>query len=272
MSAILAQADAGGSAALPCEQAPDRGAFTDALDFIVSERESISGGVCIGGPGELLELGANHLLVSLLATAIAIAVAVPVGLWLGHRGKGEFFAVGVSNVGRAVPSLALLAFFVAFVGVGFTNAVLVLTLLAIPPILTNTYVGVRQVDRESIDAARGVGMTEGQIIRKVEFPLAVATIFGGIRLAAVAVVATATITPLANVESLGNPILEPQTYGNPGQLGASIVIALLTLAIGLALGVVQRLVTPEGLKRTSYSPKARRRLSTTTLLRRMQTP
>jgi osmoprotectant transport system permease protein len=269
MSIAILAAVADSSAGLSCEQAPDRGAFADALSFIASERESISGGVCIGGPGELLDLGASHMLVSIVSVIIAVAISVPVGLFLGHRGKGEFFAVGVSNVGRAVPSLALLAFFVAFVGVGFTNAVLVLTLLAIPPILTNTYVGVRQVSRETVDASRGVGMTEGQIMRKVEFPLAIATIFGGIRLSAVAVVATATITPLANVESLGNPILEPQTYGNAGQLGASITIALLTLAVGTLLGLIQRLITPEGLKRTAGpSAVTRRRFSALPVLRR----
>lgn len=271
MSAIIAQAAGDGPSALGCSPPPDKAIFLDAFDFIVSQRESISGGVCLGGPGELLDLGANHLLVSLIAMALAIAISVPIGAYLGHRGKGEFLAVSVANVGRAVPSLALLAFFVAFVGVGFTNVVLVLTLLAIPAILTNTYVGIRQVDRESVDAARGVGMSEGQIMRKVELPLAVATIFGGIRTSAVAVVATATITPLANVESLGNPILEPQAYGLAGQIGASIVIALLTLAVDLGLGMVQKAVTPEGLKRTSHSnPVTQRRFIP--VLRRTQTP
>lgn len=112
-------------------------------------------------------------------------------------------------------------------------------------------------------------MSEGQIMRRVELPLAVATIFGGIRTSAVAVVATATITPLANVESLGNPILEPQTYGLAGQIGASIVIALITLATDLGLGLVQRAVTPEGLKRSAYrTGRPGKRLSTIPVLRR----
>ena len=269
MTAILAQA--GGGGALACEQAPpDRGAFTDAFDFILSERESISGGVCIGGPGELLELGASHMLVSVVAVVLAIAISLPLGLWLGHRGKGEFFAVSVSNVGRAVPSLALLAFCVAFLGIGFTNIVFVLLLLAIPPILTNTFVGVRQVDRESVDAARGVGLSEGQIIRKIELPMAIATIFGGIRTSAVAVVATATIAPLANVQSLGTPIVEPQTYGAAGQLGAAIVVALITLAVDLGLGLVQRAVTPVGLKARSHQSRTKR--FSLPVLRRTQTP
>lgn len=242
---------------LGCPPAPqDAGAFTDAFDFIVSERESISGGVCIGGPDELLDLAGSHMTVSVVAVAIAIALSVPLGLWLGHRGKGEFLAVSVSNVGRAVPSLALLAFFVAFLGIGFANVVAVLTLLAIPPILTNTYVGVRQVSQEAVEAARGVGLTEGQIIRRVELPLAIPTIFAGLRTSAVAVVATATIAPLANVRSLGNPILEPQTYGDAGQLGAAIVVALITLATDAGLGLIQSAVTPSGLKAAgAHRPK-----------------
>jgi osmoprotectant transport system permease protein len=186
--------------------------------------------------------------VSIVAIVIAIAISVPIGLWLGHKGRGEFLAVSVSNIGRAVPSLALLAFFVAFIGHGFWNVVAVLTLLAIPPILTNTYVGVRQVDRDTVDAARGVGLTEGQIIRKVEFPLSISTIFTGLRTSAVAVVATATIAPLANVDTLGTPIITPQTYGLPGQIGAAIVVAAITLAVDAGLALVQRAITPAGLK------------------------
>jgi len=244
--------------AVSCPPAPDASAFPNAIDFIVSERESVSGGVCIGGPGELLDLGASHLWVSAVAVLIAVLIAVPIGLWLGHIGKGEFMAVSVSNIGRAVPSLALLAFFVAFLGVGHTNVIAVLTLLAIPPILTNTYVGVRQVDRETVDAARGMGLSEAQIIRQVELPLSINIIFAGLRLSAVAVVATATIAPLANVRSLGNPILEGQTYGDAGQLGAAIVVALITLAVDAGLGLVQRAVTPKGLTVAQPSRKGRR--------------
>jgi osmoprotectant transport system permease protein len=157
-----------------------------------------------------------------------------------------------------VPSLALLAFFVAFLGIGFSNVVAVLALLAIPPILTNTFVGVRQVSREAVDAARGVGMTEAQIIRRIELPLALPTIFAGLRTSAVAVVATATIAPLANVRSLGNPILEPQTYGAAGQLGAAIVVALITLAVDAGLGLAQRAVTSPGLKLDGRAPRGKR--------------
>jgi osmoprotectant transport system permease protein len=239
--------------------------FGDAFKLIFNERESISGGVCIGGPNEFLDLGWQHLKVSLVAMAIAILLTVPLGLWLGHIRKGEFLAVSVSNIGRAVPSLALLAFFIAFLGVGFTNVTAVLVLLAIPPILTNTYVGVRQVDLETVAAARGVGLTETQIVQQVELPLAAPTIFAGIRTSAVAVVATATIAPLANVPSLGTPIIEPQTYGDSGQLAAAIAVALITLAVDAGLGLAQRMSIPKGLKAGAYggTPKRRFSLSTT---------
>jgi osmoprotectant transport system permease protein len=247
--------------AVDCPSPDPQGAFVDAVDLIFHARESISGGVCIGGLGEFGELTLLHLRTSILALVIAIAIALPVGLYLGHIRKGEFLAVSASNIGRAVPSLALLAFFVAFVGVGLTNAVLVLTLLAIPPILTNTYVGVRQVEGDTVAAARGVGLTEGQIIRQVELPLALATIIAGIRTSAVAVVATATITPLANVQSLGTPILEPQTYGDAGQLAAAIVVALITLGVDVGIGFIGRLATPKGLTVATVPAQPRKRFS-----------
>src|SRR4051794_37002005 len=195
-------------AGIGCPEAGDPSAFVDAFDFILHSRESVSGGVCIGGPDDLGGLIASHLLVSALAILLAVAIAVPLGLWLGHIAKGEFLAVSVSTVGRAGPPLALLAFFAPFLGIGSVTVVVALPLLAIPPILTNTYVGVRQVDQESVDAARGMGLTEFQIVRQVELPLALPTIFAGLRTSLVAVVATATIAPLANVKSLGNPILD----------------------------------------------------------------
>jgi osmoprotectant transport system permease protein len=257
MSGLLAQAGPAGRPAADCPPMPGGGGFADAFDFIVRPHESISGGVCIGGPAELADLAASHMSVSAVAMVAAILISVPIGLALGHVGRGEFVAVSVSNVGRAVPTLALLAFFVAFVGIGFTNVAIVLTLLAIPPILTNTYVAVRQVDPDAVGAARGMGMAEGQIVRRVELPLSLPLIFGGIRTSAVAVVATATIAPLANVQSLGNPIIEPQIYGPAGQLGAAVVVASITLATDALLGLAQRGFTPRGL-RTPVDRPARR--------------
>ncbi len=224
------------------------GQFGDAVDFVFNERESPAGGSQVGGLGELWELTWEHLKLSGVAMGIACAISIPLGLWLGHIGKGGFLAINASNVGRAVPSLALIAFFVAYLGVGFTNLTLALVLLAIPPILTNAYTGVRQVERDAVDAASGMGMTGAQVVRRVELPLALPLIFGGIRISAVNVIATATIAPLAGVVTLGDPIINVNTYGDEGRLAAAIVVALLAVATEVLLGLAQRAVTPQGLK------------------------
>jgi osmoprotectant transport system permease protein len=222
--------------------------FTDAIEFIFVPRESTTGGVQVGGIGEIADLTANHMLLSAAAIAVACIVALPLGLWLGHLGKGEFLAISVSNVGRAVPTLALIAFFIAFVGIGFVNVLLALILLAIPPLLTNTYVGVRGVAPDAVDAARGMGMSEAQIVRRIELPLAVRSIFGGIQLSAVSVVATAILGPLASVDTLGTPIVSVNVYGQAGLLGASIVVALLAILVYALLNALQRAATPHGLR------------------------
>ncbi|MGH2942134.1 MAG: ABC transporter permease [Solirubrobacteraceae bacterium] len=222
--------------------------FGDAVKFIFEARESGAGTVNVGGLHEIGHLTGNHFAVSFVALVIAIAVAVPIGLWLGHVGRAEFLAVGVANVGRAVPPLAIIAFFVAFLGTGFTNVAFALTLLAIPPVLTNTYVGMRQVDPELVDAARGQGLSGLQVVRQVELPLALATIFGGVRISAVTVLATAIIAPSAGLDTLGTPIISSEVYGDAGQIGAAIVVAVLTLNTDAGFAVVQRLVTPQGLK------------------------
>ncbi|HZB07319.1 MAG TPA: ABC transporter permease [Thermoleophilaceae bacterium] len=222
--------------------------FVEAVKFIFDERESPAGGTQVGGLAELWELMWPHLKLSGASMAIACAIAIPLGLWLGHKRRGGFLAINASNVGRAIPSLALIAFFVAYVGVGFTNLTLALVLLAIPPILTNAYTGVSQVERDTVDAATGMGMTGKQVVRRVELPLALPLMFAGIRISAVNVVATATIAPLAGVTTLGDPIINVNTYGDEGRLAAAIVVALLAVATEVVLGMAQRVVTPRGLR------------------------
>jgi osmoprotectant transport system permease protein len=222
--------------------------LSDAFDFIFKTREAQTGGVQVGGLQQVLDFTWQHVKLSGAAIAVACAIAIPVGLLLGHAGKGELLAISISNVGRAVPSLALIAFFVAYIGVGFTNVMLALVLLAIPPILTNTYVGVRQVDPEVIDAGRGMGLTAQQVIRRIELPLAISSIFGGIRTSAVNVVATATIAPLAGVLTLGDFILSANGYGDDGRLAGAILVALLAMAVELVFATLQRVVSPRGLK------------------------
>jgi osmoprotectant transport system permease protein len=222
--------------------------FGNALDFIFNTREAQTGGVQVGGIHEVLDFAWQHLKLSFAAIAIACAIAVPIGLALGHAGKGELLAISISNVGRAVPSLALIAFFVAYIGVGFTNVMLALVLLAIPPILTNTYVGVRQVDREVIDAARGMGLKARQVVRRIELPLALSSIFGGIRTSAVNVVATATIAPLAGVLTLGDYILSANVYGPDGRLAGALLVAVLAISVEMLFAAIQRAVSPRGLR------------------------
>jgi glycine betaine/choline ABC-type transport system substrate-binding protein/ABC-type proline/glycine betaine transport system permease subunit len=230
--------------------------FGDALDFIVNKQESRAGGTEVGGT-QLLGLLGDHLLISGASLLLGIAIALPLGLWLGHTGRGTFIPIGVANVGRAVPSLALIVFFVAYLGTGFVNVMFALALLAIPPVLANAYTGVRQADRDAVDAARGMGLSGWRIVRDVELPLALPLVFGGIRTSAVNVVATATIAPLAGVSSLGDPIISFGVYGDAGRLGGSIVVALLAVATELSLAAAQRAVTPTPLKRRTPAVKHR---------------
>lgn len=225
------------------------GEFGDAIEFIVRSQESRAGGARVGGSENLPLLG-EHLRVTGVAMALAIAVALPLGLYLGHTGRGAFLTISASNVGRAVPSVALIALFVAFLPEtsAFLNVTLALALLAIPPILTNAYVGVQQVDREAVDAARGMGVSGAQVVRSVELPLALPLIFGGIKTSTVNVLATATIAPLVGVLTLGDPIISGTVYGRAGQIGASIMVAALAVAAELGLSALQRAVTPAGVK------------------------
>jgi len=136
---------------------------------------------------------------------------------------------------------------VAFIGTGNLNVTIAVTILGIPPILTNAFVGVRQVDRGVVDAARGMGMSELAIIARVELPLAIPTIMGGVRTAMVNIIATSTIGSLAGVKTLGDLILGPALYGDEGVIAGAIVVALLALTFELILAGLQRLLTPRGL-------------------------
>jgi osmoprotectant transport system permease protein len=223
-------------------------AFSGAFDFIFSQQESFGGGTQVGGLGQVGELTLEHLKVSGIALAVSLALALPIGLLLGHRGTGELFAVAAGNAGRAIPELALIALLVAFVGTGTLNVAIALAVLGIPPILTNTFVGVRQVDRQAVEAGRGMGMSEPQIALRVELPLAAPTIMTGVRTAAINIIATATIAPLAGVLTLGDFILARNVYGDEGVLAGAILVALLALTVELALAGVQWALTPRGIR------------------------
>jgi osmoprotectant transport system permease protein len=225
------------------------GPVGDALELIFNGVESPLARGEVGGLSEVGEYALTHIELSAAAMAAGLLLAVPLGMLLGHRGRGELFAVAAGNAGRALPELVLIAIMVAFIGTGFSNVAIALTILAIPPILTNTYVGIKQVDPTAVEAARGMGMSEVGIALRVELPLAAPTIMAGIRTSAVNVIATATIAPLGSVDTLGTFILSPNVYGDTtGPLAGAILVALLALIVELSLAGVQWLVTPMGLK------------------------
>jgi osmoprotectant transport system permease protein len=228
---------------------PPFASFGGAIEFIFSPQQSnVTGGKKVGGFDKSLELLIGHIEVTVLALALALLIALPLGLYLGHRGRGELLAVGIGNAGRAIPELAVIALVATLVGIGMRNVAPALALLGIAPILVNSYVGVRQVDPAAVEAARGMGMSELKIIRRVELPLAVPTVMGGIRGAAIVIVATATIAPLAGVETLGDFILNRNVYGENGLLAGAILVALLALSIEGLLALLQRRLTSDGLK------------------------
>jgi osmoprotectant transport system permease protein len=223
--------------------------FQGAFEFIFTPQSSnVTGGRKVGGIDQVIELALTQLEVTFLALALALLVALPVGLYFGHRGTGELLAIGIGNAGRAIPELALIAFMAAAIGVGLLNVTIALAILGIPPILTNAFVGIRQVDRSTVDAARGIGMSELEVLRKVELPLAVPTLMTGVRTATINIVATATIAPLAGVLTLGDFIINENVYGENGVLAGAICVALLALTLELALAGLQRLLTSKGLK------------------------
>ncbi|MCU0258027.1 MAG: ABC transporter permease [Solirubrobacteraceae bacterium] len=226
------------------------GEFGDAVQFLFQSRESQAGGAEVGG-AQIWGLVLDHLRLSAVALLAAIAVAVPAGLVLGHTGRFGFLAINLSNVGRAVPTLALVAFLVAFLGVGFWNVTFALVLLAIPPILTNTYTGVRQVDPEMVDAARGQGMTGAQVLGRVELPLALPLLTDGVRISTVNVIATATLAPLAGASSLGDPIVSFGVYGDTGRLAGSLLVAALAIGADAGIAALRRALTPRGLRLTA---------------------
>jgi osmoprotectant transport system permease protein len=226
-----------------------QGSIGGAIEFIFEPQSSnVTGGKKVGGLEQVIELTITQLELTAIALALALIVALPLGLYLGHRGTGELLAVGLGNVGRAIPELALIAFMAAVIGVGLLNVSIALAVLGVPPILTNAFVGIRQVDRASVDAARGIGMTEAEILFKVEVPLAIPTLMAGIRGATIAIVATATIAPLAGVLTLGDFIINRNVYGANGVLAGAILVALLAVALESLLAWLQRLLTSRGLQ------------------------
>jgi osmoprotectant transport system permease protein len=199
----------------------------------------------------LTHLTLETIKIAAIGVGISILIALPIGLWLGHIHKGSFVAINLGNIWRSLPSLAVLAIGVALLGLGLGNVELALVVLAVPPIITNAYVAINGVEREVVDAARGTGFTEWQILRQIELPLGIPLIFAGVRTAALFVVSTTTIAALTGYSgSLGDIINDEASYHLPGVLGAAICIAALALGVEFVLATVQKALTPKGLKVT----------------------
>jgi osmoprotectant transport system permease protein len=213
--------------------------FRDALSFIPDHLSL------------LVDKSIEQLLLSGAAIGVALLVAMPLGLWLGHIHRGGWLAINVSNVGRALPSLAIIAIGIGILGIGFTNVMVALVVLAVPVLLTNTYVAINGVDRDSVEAARGMGMSELQVLTRVELPLAVPLMFAGIRTASVYVVATAILAAYAGGGGLGEIISNQASYRLAGVLAAAIWVSALALLVEAVFALIQRLVTPAGLRGTT---------------------
>jgi osmoprotectant transport system permease protein len=200
--------------------------------------------------GFLAHKALEQVELSAAALGIALAIALPLGIGLGHLHRGSGFAIGASIVGRALPSLVLIGVFLTVLGIGFVNNMVALAVLATGPVLTNAFDAVDRCDRDAVEAARGMGMTHAQILRRVELPLALPLVFTGVRVAAVTVVATATIAAVAGGGGLGDVIVNQASYGFAGVLGASFCVMALSALVFLALLGVQSAVTPRGIRRT----------------------
>jgi len=191
---------------------------------------------------------AQHVGISLASIGVAAAIALPIGLYVGHTRRGEAVAVNIANIGRAIPSLAAIAIVVPFtqmldpdLGFNLYPTLIAMVVLAIPPILVNAYAGVAEVDRDLVEAGRGMGMTEGQLLRRVEVPIALPVIVGGLRSASVQVIATATLGAVYGLGALGGYIVEGVAQRDDGRLFAGVVmVALLALAAEGGLALVQQ--------------------------------
>jgi osmoprotectant transport system permease protein len=212
-----------------------------------------------GIPHRLFE----HVQYSVVALVAAVVLAVPVAVWLGHRRQFGTIAMNVSNIGRAIPSFAILVLGTQQFGlleypiIGSFTTFIALVALAVPPLMTNAYVAVAEVPDDIRDAARGMGMSEGEILRRVELPMAAPLLMAGVRTAATAVVATATIAAFVGAGGLGRFIIDGRAqFLNEEIFAGALLVAGLSLVTELGLGAAQRWLTPRGLRADLVTARA----------------
>ncbi|MCZ2403282.1 ABC transporter permease [Paenarthrobacter sp. Z7-10] len=204
-----------------------------------------------GIPARVVE----HLGYSGLTLLIAVVIAVPIGLYVGHTGRGRVVVIALAGVLRALPTLGVLTLFVLLAGLGLMPPIWALVLLAIPPILAGTFAGISSVSRDTVDAARSMGMTEPQILFRVEVPNGLSVIFGGCRAAVLQVVATVAVVAYINLGGLGRYLIDGLSVSDYGRVfGGAIVIAALAIVIDSVLAGLQRLALSPGLKEPRRLP------------------
>jgi osmoprotectant transport system permease protein len=190
------------------------------------------------GAGKVLDLLLEHLFYTAGAVLLAAVVAIPLGLLIGHTGRGAFLVIGLSNAARAIPSLGLLFLAVMLLGTGGGKIVVVLAILALPAILTATAAGIAGADREAVHAGRALGMTERQLVARVEWPLALPLVVSGLRSATLQVVATATVAAFASGGGLGQLLTSGQAQSDyPQMFAGAVLIAALAIVLDLLLGL-----------------------------------
>ena len=208
----------------------------------------------------------EHLLLSAVPLLVALAIGLPVAAWVGHTGRFGGLAINVSNIGRAIPSLAIMAIaamllnrWLVDIGLrreaGEITTMVAMAALAVPPIVTNTYVGISEVERDLVEAARGMGMTATQVLRRVEIPLAMPVILAGVRTAAVQVVATATLGAVFGTGGLGRYIIDGIAQRNNQEVFAgALIVAAMSIGTELAFGLVERRAVSPGVREGPIVP------------------
>ncbi|GAA2096010.1 ABC transporter permease [Microlunatus panaciterrae] len=211
------------------------------------------------GPNGIWARVVEHLIFTGLSVVVAALIAIPLGILIGHTGRGNFLVIGVSNAARAIPTLGLLVLVVTLLSTGTWPVVACLVVLAIPAILTATAAGIQNADREAVHAARALGMTPGQVVSKVEWPLALPLVISGLRSATLQVVATATVAAFVSSGGLGRLLINGQRLQDyPQMFAGAVLVAALAIVLDVVLGAigwaVGRRARPRG--KTAESPAA----------------
>jgi osmoprotectant transport system permease protein len=209
--------------------------------------------------GSIPHLLLQHIAYTLVTVAISALIALPIGLLIGHTNRGAFLAINIGNAGRSLPTFGLLSLIVTLVGIGTLPVLIVLVVLAIPPILAATYAGIRSVDRSAVDAAIGMGMRPPQVVFRVEVPMALPLIISGLRSATLQVCATATVAAYVGLGGLGRLLIDGLSVNEYDRVFAgAVLVALLAILLDLLGAAVERAVVSPGVR----SPRERRTRTT----------